>query len=76
MIEVANKVEALRINGNTTKEVLLELGTDPELQGYMIVCRWKEGGYSIGWYDMTDQKLAHGLAYMDHQVKRELFGDV
>jgi hypothetical protein len=70
------KVESIRINGQVTKEVLLELGTDPNLEGYMILCRWKGNGYSVGWSDMNEQKLAHGLAYMDHQIKRELFGDM
>lgn len=76
MTNLSKKVEVLRINGQITKEMLIEMGTDPDLEGYLTVCRWKGDRYSVGWCNMTDQKLAHGLAYMDHQVKRELFGDM
>jgi len=68
------KVEAIRFNGKIPKEALLELGTDPNLEGYMVVCRWKGEGYSVGWSDMDDRDLAYGLAQMDHEVKRDLFG--
>ena len=74
MMATESKVEAIRFNGKISKEVLLELGTDPELEGYMVVCRWK-GGYSVGWSDMDDRDLAYGLAQMDDAVKKDLFGN-
>lgn len=67
------KVQSIRVDGKITKEVLLELGTNDDLEGYIVVCRWKDEGYSVGWSDMDDRDLAYGLAHMDYEIKHALF---
>ena len=67
-------VQSIRTGGKITKEVLYELGADPNLEGYLICCKWKGGSYSVGWSDMNDLDLAYSLTQMDDAVKKNLFG--
>jgi len=69
------KIHSLRHKGEITKEVLLELGTDPDLEGFIITCKWKGGGYSVGWSVEHPTILAYSLIHMEHEIKLNLFGD-
>jgi len=68
-------VQAIRINGDITKEVLIELGSNPELEGFIVACKWKGEGYSVGWSNMDDRELAYGALLMDNEIKKDLLGD-
>lgn len=67
------KIKDIRINGDITKTTLIELGSDPELEGFLVFCRWKDGGYSTGWSNVDDRELAFSLALLDRDVKNALF---
>lgn len=60
----SSKILTIRPNGTVTKEVLLELGTDPNVEGFIVTCKWKDDCYSTGWSNMNDLELAHALLYI------------
>ena len=71
---MSGKVTSIRIDGNITKELLIELGTDPDLEGFIIVCRWKGDRISAGWSDQKDQELIYGSFYLESEIRKEMFG--
>jgi len=68
-----SSIQSIRADGKITKEVLLELGTDPELEGYLIACLFKDGTYSVGWSEMSNLELSLAVLKIDHEVKQSLF---
>jgi len=69
-----NKICAIRAGGIITGANLIELGSDPDLEGYAVVCKWKEDGYTTGWSNMDDRDLAYASLILDREMKNDLFG--
>lgn len=68
------EIIAIRANGVITKANLVEMSTNPEFQGYAIVCCWKDGTHSAGWSNMSGPDLAYCASFLDQAVKKDLFG--
>ena len=69
------KVKAIRCDGEITKAVLVEVGSDPNLEGYMVLCKWKDEGFSVGWSNMKDDELAFCKILMDREISDSIFGE-
>jgi len=66
-----NKIRT--IGHRVTKASLVKLGVDEELDGFMVVCFWKNGELSAGWSNMHNTDLALGLLMMDKEVKEKVW---
>ncbi len=67
------KIESLRPNGRIDNSVLVELGSDPELDKFMVVAFWRDGTQTAGWpADMKLSQLAFGLKHLELDVNSEI----
>jgi len=66
-------IKAIRPNGHITKEVLFELGSDPDIKGFVVVCYWGDDSFSCGWSNMDNRDLAFASVYLDNEIKMDLF---
>jgi len=66
----AKKIFSLkRAGGKVTKEALLELAQDPDLENFMVVSFWKDGTCSTGWSaGVTNGELAYGSMMIHKKV--------
>ncbi len=68
------EIKALRPGGKLTKETLIQLGTDPQLERFMVVCIWDDGMMTTGWsHDMTNGQLVYGSASIASEVEQVVF---
>jgi len=65
-----NRIET--IGDVMDKTGLLKLGTDPDLEGFMNVCYWKDGTVTCGWTPMKHSEMAFGLLILDEQVRDDI----
>ena len=72
---MGRKVEALCINGGVTKAVLAQTASDPELDGYVVICKWKGGRFSAGWSNMPDEDLTYCQKLLDREIDKCIFGE-
>ena len=68
-----NKIEAIRADGVVTGANLVEIGADPELDGYIVLCKWKDGSYTAGWSAMDERDTAYCAMRLDREIKNRLF---
>jgi hypothetical protein len=67
-------VEALKPGGKLTKQVLVALGNNPELESFQIVCHWEDGKTTIGWMpEMTHAQLVFGATQLSLEVNDRVF---
>jgi hypothetical protein len=67
-------IKALRPGGKLSKVDLIELGSDPALERFMVVCFWDDGQSTCGWPpDMTNGQLVFGSALMENEIKQCVF---
>ena len=65
------KLHAFRTKNTFPKEALIDLATNPELEGFMIVCFWKgdektpSGCTTTGWTpDLTNSEIIFGARHL------------
>jgi hypothetical protein len=67
-------IKALRPGGKINKEALIQLGSDPNLDRFMIVCFWEDGDATVGWsHDLTNGQLCYGSALVENEIDKCIF---
>jgi hypothetical protein len=68
------KVRALNANG-VSKESLIQLGSDPDLGHFQVICHWKDGRSTVGWStEISHDELVFGSELLKFAVNERVFG--
>ena len=70
-----SKVAVGQFGGKVDKAALLHsLADNPELEGVVVVCKWKEKGMTTGWSSMSTGDLALAVLALHDDVLHESRG--
>ena len=67
-------IVTLRPQGKITKAMLIQLGSDPDLEGFQIICHWKNDDTTVKWSnDIKNNDLVFGATMMTDEVNQAIF---
>lgn len=73
--EPERTVYAFKKDGKIDMQSLTALAQHPEADGFIVLIKWKDGGFTTGWSAMDDGELAFGMKVLNKHVDIEIFGD-
>lgn len=69
-----NRVET--IGTTITRAQLVKMGTDSQIEHFMVVTFFNNGDVTTGWSTgITYSDLCFGKTILDERIRQELFGD-
>jgi len=65
------KIYSINSGNKASKESLIEMANDPNVDKFMVVVFWKDGSCTTGWSSgITNGEIAYGAA----MLQKDMFG--